>query len=164
MKIKKLTYSELESAMYKFNAAHNITGQSGNVKQYGIIVFTKDSFNKEFSEAHRSYMIDNLAKAFFPRMIGYSLSGDCLDGTDTGVRLDWYMKDKKPWKVEYCYIVENMQIVKVSKEDGSEKPVSLYNTLCLTEGRGYWKAGTVAQMLAEGQEVQTPFAIFKKIV
>lgn len=56
-----------------------------------------------------------------------------------------------------------MQIIKVSKEDGSEKPVSLYDALCLTEGREYWKAGTVAQMLAEGQEVQTPWAIFKKV-
>lgn len=163
MKIKKMSYAEFENAMYKFNSEHKITSQSGNKRLYGVIVFTENSFNKKFTESQRSYFTDNLQKAFLPSMISSSLSASCLDGTDVGVRLDWYMKGEKPWHVEYCYIIEDMNVVRVSKETGEEKPVDLYRVLCLTEGKEYWKAGTVTQMLAEGQEVQTPFGIYKKV-
>jgi len=34
-------------------------------------------------------------------MMGCSLFGDCLDGYDLGVRLDYYN-----WKIDFCYFVE----------------------------------------------------------
>ena len=45
-------------------------------------------------------------------MGGYSIFGNCLDGTDQGVRLDWYMAEERDingWKVEDCYILEQMR-------------------------------------------------------
>lgn len=160
---KKISFAEMEREMLAYNKKYGITDWSADKpKLYAIVCFDKKSFKKTFSEPVRSYLIDNMANAFFPHKISFALSGDCLDGIDRDVRLDWYMRGEENWKVEYCYLIEDMKVIKVSKEDGSEKPVSLYNALCLTEGRGYWKAGTVAQMLVEGQEVQTPYAIFKK--
>lgn len=54
-----------------------------------------------------------------------------------------------------------MEYVRVSKVDGSEKKVTLAEVIDKTEGRGYWKEGTVAEMLENGLEVWTPFAIYK---
>lgn len=162
MAIKKLTYGEFESAMWKHNESNGIKNQ-GKCSLMGVVVFKQESFDKPFTEAQRSYMTYNNQKAFIPNMISNSIFADCLDGTDTGVRLDWYMRDKnKPWEVEYCYIVEPFDVVKTSKETGEQTTIDLYKTLCLTEGREYWKAGTVAEMLMNGEEVFTPFATFKK--
>lgn len=68
-----------------------------------VIVFTKDSFNREYSEKSRSYEVSSNDKYFDGNMIGNSLFGNCLDGTDNDVRLDRYIGD---WKVDYCYIKE----------------------------------------------------------
>ena len=54
-----------------------------------------------------------------------------------------------------------MEYIKVSKSDGSEKTVTLPEIIDKTENMGYWKDGTVEQMLKDGLEVQTPFAIYK---
>lgn len=54
-----------------------------------------------------------------------------------------------------------MRYLKISKEDGSEKEVSLAEVIDKTEGCGYWKEGTVEEMLVNGLEVWTPFAIYK---
>lgn len=72
-----------------------------------VIVFTKDSFKKEFSELERSYQISRDSKYFNPEMNGNSLFGNCLDGKDDGVRLDLYIHELPEkgsvWKVEYCF-------------------------------------------------------------
>ena len=68
-----------------------------------VIVFTEDTFTRQYNETSRSYRVDNFSgKAFFKGMLGNSIFGDCLDGSDQGVRLDWYMGDG--WKVDYCYL------------------------------------------------------------
>lgn len=49
-------------------------------------------------------------------MSGYSIFGNCLDGTDQSVRLDYYMAEERDingWKVEDCYILEQMRDVAV---------------------------------------------------
>ena len=75
-----------------------------------VIVFAPESFGRDFSELERSYEVSSGAKYFDDSMIGSSLFGNCLDGTDNGVRLDWYMnrlqEEGTPWTVEYCYIVK----------------------------------------------------------
>lgn len=66
----------------------------------GVIVYKQSNFTKEYSETSRSYRVTNLSgKRFFDGMIGNSVYGDCLDGSDPGVRLDAYN-----WDVEYCYL------------------------------------------------------------
>ncbi|MEC2463454.1 hypothetical protein P9X10_00885 [Bacillus cereus] len=75
-----------------------------------VIVFKQESFSKEFTENQRSYEINRDSHYFKPDSISGSLFGNCLDGTDDGVRLDIYMKrlpeEGKRWLVEYCYITK----------------------------------------------------------
>ena len=77
------------------------------------VIFTEDSFAKQYPLLSRTYCFSSDNKAFWPNMGGYSIFAYCLDVTsDQGVRLDWYMADEgNPggWKVEDCYILEQMQ-------------------------------------------------------
>lgn len=70
-------------------------------KRKAVIVFTKDSFSKEFSEKERSYEVSSNNNYFDSEKISNALIGNCLDGKDLGVRLDWYI-DK--WKIEKIYL------------------------------------------------------------
>ena len=72
-----------------------------------VIVFTENSFTKPYTEEQRSYKVSSDAKYFDYSKIGNSLFGDCLDGTDNGARLDFYMHhhEKEKWIVEYCYLI-----------------------------------------------------------
>ena len=106
--MKKITWSELEKAMWKFNEEHGYTHKGNEKRLEGVVVFTADSFNKPYTEKERSYAFTSDNKAFLPNQLGYSIFADCLDESDLGVRIDWYMRaDKNPWKVEYCYLLEN---------------------------------------------------------
>jgi hypothetical protein len=69
-----------------------------------VVVFTEDSFKKPYTELERSYKISSGDKYFDGNMGGNSLFGNCLDGTDLGVRLDVYIYEG--WKPEFCYITE----------------------------------------------------------
>ncbi len=79
------------------------------------IIFTVDSFGKEYPLLSRTYRVSSDNKAFWPNMSGYSIFAYCLDkASDQGVRLDWYMAEEgNPggWKVEDCYILERMRDV-----------------------------------------------------
>lgn len=83
---------------------------TSNTWKEAVIVFAPESFGRDFSELERSYKVSSEAKYFDANMGGSSLFGNCLDGKDDGVRLDWYMKRPKEegtrWIVEYCYIIE----------------------------------------------------------
>ena len=59
------------------------------------IVYSKDNWQKPFTEIQRTYETNTKQKYFIPNMCGASLFGNCLDGIDLGVRLDWYN-----WQVE----------------------------------------------------------------
>lgn len=101
--IKKITFKELRDYFYVYNKTHDETDDTLKA----VIVFTPDSFNEEYSEESRSYEIKSNANTFRDK-ISNSLFANCLDGTDQGVRLDWYMEDygnKDGWKVDYCYLV-----------------------------------------------------------
>ena len=68
-----------------------------------VVVFTVDSFGEiEYDLPQRSYRIYSNANYFDPSKIGNSLFGDCLDGKDSYVRLDWYIHDS--WEIDYVYI------------------------------------------------------------
>lgn len=57
-----------------------------------------------------------------------------------------------------------MKIIKTSKLDGKTTEVTLAEVIDKTENMGYWKPGTVEEMLEQGQEVFTPFATYRKEV
>lgn len=101
---KEMTFKELRNYLCEYNRTHNWVTES--IK--AVIVFTPDSFDKEYSEESRSYEISSDNKTF-RNSISNSLFGYCLDGTDQEVRLDHYIEyygNKPGWKVDYCYLVE----------------------------------------------------------
>lgn len=77
--------------------------KDSKTKREAVIVFTKDSFKKPFSEKERSYKVSSQNRYFETGKISNSLIGDCLDGTDQGVRLDYYLGD---WKIEKIYLLD----------------------------------------------------------
>lgn len=74
----------------------------------GYIVFSQASFDREYSLESRTYEVTSDNKAFRPKMGGYSIFASSLDGSDCGVRLDYYMADEHGgadgWKIERCYM------------------------------------------------------------
>lgn len=74
-----------------------------NTKKTGVVVFTEDSFSEtHLSEKERSYRV--IPHKYFPNLLATgSMYGDCLDGTDDGLNLDYYISEMG-WKVEYCYL------------------------------------------------------------
>lgn len=97
----EMTYAEMTSRFREAESAHSNS-------LTGFIVFTADSFDKEYSEASRTYAVSSNNKAFMPGMGGYSIYGSSLDGTDRNVRLERYMANEKGgtdgWKIERCYM------------------------------------------------------------
>lgn len=78
--------------------------------EVGVVVFKQHpKWKREFSEKERSYKVYGDNKFFYDNMISTSIWADALEGTDKGVRLDWYMfheTDENRWKVDYCYLLE----------------------------------------------------------
>lgn len=70
----------------------------------GYVVFSNDSFDKEYPIEARTYCISSNNKAFQPGMCGYSIYGSSLDGSDVCVRLEQYMRGENAWKIEDCYM------------------------------------------------------------
>lgn len=103
--MKKLTWRELCEAMRKFNEERGYTTKGTKEHLEGVVVFTKESFKKPYTEQERSYLVSSDNKSFLPNQLGNSIFADCLDGKDLGVRLDWYMYGEESWKVEYCYLL-----------------------------------------------------------
>lgn len=99
---KRMSWQELYRYMVEFNEKHNITCKGFGPKVTAVAVITEDSFDAEYTEEQRSYRFTNHNKAFIPSNLSRSIFADCLDGTEMGIRLDWYLGDR--WIVEYAYI------------------------------------------------------------
>ena len=70
-----------------------------------VVVFKASNFKKEYSLEERSYRIQsNNGKRFFPTMLGSSIYGTSLDGSDKNVRLDYYR-----WEIDYCYLEDTAE-------------------------------------------------------
>lgn len=112
--IDKMSYKDFKELLIRNN-------QEEKPAIEGVIVFTQDSFDKDYSLESRSYRVSSDNKAFKSGKIGYSIFGSALDGSDDGVRLEQYMKDEqggsKGWKVDYCYILEEENKIEESTED-----------------------------------------------
>lgn len=96
--MEKIPFSELEATMMCFNKEHPEKQDTACIT--GVIVFKQENWpGKLYSIKERSYRVSNANRAFQEGKISNQLSGNCLDGKDLGVRLDWYK-----WTVDYCYI------------------------------------------------------------
>lgn len=101
--IKKLTWQEAVSYLTEFNKQHDIkTKGLGSAECVMVAVITEDTFTKPYSLEARSYRFTNHNKHFILDNLGSSIFANSLDGSDVGVRLDYYIPTD--WKVDYCYI------------------------------------------------------------
>ena len=94
--MEKMDFAKFTEKMTEF--------QKQKKEVMGVIVFTENSFPAPYDVTGRSYEVSSMAKYFNPFAGGSGLAGNCLDGTDDGVRLD-YLMSVYGWKPEYCYIV-----------------------------------------------------------
>ena len=99
--MKKYTWSEMTAFMRQFNEENGVTCKGVGPTIKAIVVFTEDSFKDYYTETQRSYEFSNQNKAFIAGQCSNSIFADCIDGSDNGVRLDYYIGD---WKVDYCYL------------------------------------------------------------
>ena len=97
-----LTKYDIIDSFRKYNEENDIGyghQPEGLPELSAVIVFKQSNFTKEYSETSRSYRVTSQGgKIFFNAMIGNSMFGDCLDGSERGVRLDAYN-----WEIERCY-------------------------------------------------------------
>ena len=110
-----MLYRELRDRFIKFNREH----PNANPLK-GFIVFSAENWPKTYSEKSRTYEVHSDNKAFRPNASSCSLFGSSLDGTDQGVRLDWYMADfgiPGGWAVERCIIEEPVTRVDFTPND-----------------------------------------------
>lgn len=109
MPLNRAIYSEPEEVEMTYAELTNLFRSSEDEGKHitGYVVFTQDSFKEPYSEASRTYAISSDNKAFQSGMGGYSIYGECMDGTDPCVRLERYMAaehgGKDGWKIERCY-------------------------------------------------------------
>lgn len=96
----EMTYNEMEKLFYAVNNKRLPAVD-------GYIVFTPDSFTKEYSEESRTYCVSSYNKAYQSGMGGYSIYAYCLDGTDQCLRLEGYMRGDNAWKIERCYMLKD---------------------------------------------------------
>ena len=95
----KLTGKEVFELIRKHNKENNIHQQYADKNPLRfVVVFKESNWKEKYSLESRSYSFRSDEKYFLPDMIGKSWYGDALDGSDDGVRLDWYN-----WEPEYYY-------------------------------------------------------------
>ena len=100
---KKITFAEMCKEFRKFNADHD--NGEGPAFITGVVVFRKDNWEQPYSLKSRSYRVSSNNRAFQSGKIANSIFASSLDGSDRGVRLDWYLYEaEKPWKIDYCYL------------------------------------------------------------
>ena len=101
--MKKITWTEMTKNLWKHNEDNNITCKGTDENPiYGVVVYKASNWDKEYSLESRSYVVSSSNKAFIPGQISNSIFANSLDGSDIGVRLDWYS-----WEVDYCYMKED---------------------------------------------------------
>ena len=113
----KLTWNEVCNIMRKHNNLTGIKSKGGDTAPlYAVVVFTEDTFNEPYTETQRSYCFSSSNKAFLPNMNSNSIFGDCLDGTDNGIRLAQYIYIG--WKVDYCYLrYDSLNVIDIKTLD-----------------------------------------------
>ena len=117
----------------KYQDLREILCQAAKEKRVvdAFVTFTPDSFENAYTQLERTYLFTSNNKAFAsPSCGGYSIFGDCMDGKDSGVRLERYMADEKGgkdgWKIENCGIIK-YQLLSVHEREMSV--VGYYVTL-----------------------------------
>lgn len=98
--MEKLTYAEFYNRMLEHGKTH-LNNEDWNDQITGVIVYKADNWKKPYTEEQRSYRVSSYNRRFQMGKFANSMYGDCLDGSDQGVRLDLY-----DWDIDYCYFEE----------------------------------------------------------
>ena len=115
--MKKMTWYQMTNLFRDYNKH-----AQSKTPIVGFIVFTPESFQKPYTLEERTYRVSSDCN-WFNKRISTSLYGDCLDGTDHGVRLDAYMKDfgnRDGWIVAECYVEDSTMETILSVMDKEE--------------------------------------------
>ena len=103
--MKKLTFEQVYERFVKHNEEKKVTSQysaSKSNRLVGVVVFKSENWpGKDYSLESRSYQFVSDNKYFIPGLGGNSIFADCMDGSEEGIRLDFYLSS---WEIDYCYI------------------------------------------------------------
>ena len=100
--MEKMTFREVSEMFRTHNEGRDLGQLEACKSLKAVIVFKQGPwFKEEYSEEQRSYIFSSSNKYFISGLGGCSLYADCLDGSDRGVRLDWYLRE---WEIDYCYL------------------------------------------------------------
>lgn len=101
-KTEKFSFGDFRDKMFLYNSDFSFLPPI-----QGVVVFTEDSFLKQYSLESRSYLVSSDNKAFRAGNYSSSLFGSALDGSDNYVKISEYMRElsggEDGWKVDYCY-------------------------------------------------------------
>ena len=105
----ELTYKRLKEIFMRHEEQQKDKPYSEQTHLTAHITFTEDSFTQKYSADSRTYVVSSNNKAFQSNKGGYSIFASCLDGTDSGVRLEQYIPDEcgetKGWKIEKIKLI-----------------------------------------------------------
>ena len=107
--MEKVTMLEVLEKFRGYNKQHGLSYGGVAPKDVpvlkAVIVYKQSNFKTPYPVESRSYRVNNFSgKAFFFEMLGRSIFGDCLDGSEEYLRLD-----VQNWEIEYCYF-ENDEV------------------------------------------------------
>ena len=94
--VERMTWEETVERMTRFNLRNPHLMEKACI--FAVVVFKPGNWTLPYTLEQRSYKISNANRRFQPGKISNGVYGDCLDGRDLGVRLDWH-----DWTVDYCY-------------------------------------------------------------
>ena len=98
--MKQVTFSQLQEIF------------ADTQDKYALITYKQQKdWKKEYSEQSRTYMVGSYNKYFQSGKCGKSMFGHCIDGTDVGVRLDWYN-----WEIEKVMLLETQEEINKYEE------------------------------------------------
>lgn len=96
-----MNYQELE----RIFRAHEATCPKRHLD--GLITFSDlgPYEDPSYTQRDRTYIVSSGNKAYLPNKLGYSIFGTCLNGKDTGVRLESYMRGPAGWIPGECCLI-----------------------------------------------------------
>lgn len=103
--MKKMTFEQVYERFVKHNEKNGVESQfsdSSSNRLFGVVVFKSENWpGKDYSLESRSYKFASDNKYFVPGLGGNSIYADCLDRSEAGIRLDFYLSSLE---IDYCYI------------------------------------------------------------
>lgn len=95
-----MTMQQARRMIKEHNRNYNVKGQFEDENPlYIYIVYDQESFKEPYTREQRTYEVRSDNKCFLDNMCGTSMIGNCLDGKDLNVRLDWV-----DWDIEEIYV------------------------------------------------------------